>query len=414
MRSLFTTATSHFPARLVLLLMLPLLPLTARGEVNGFGSMGDSLTDEYAEESYDYAFSWVQQLELFRAIACGPTAVEAGQPGGTWGEPRRTGYQFNWARSGADSQDLLDDGQHTGLAALVPEHGITHAAIMIGANDFYPLPLPGYPYFMIYHNLWSESQIDAYVAQIVGRIEQALDTVLPTGVSCALCTVPDYGVTPLPRLLFPDPTKRERVAAVIEQVNAELESVAQTRHLVVVDIYAGAQAVFGTHAAPREILLMGNVEIYVQEQDTPDNDDPQAGFVDDGVHPHTHLQGIMANLVLQGLNSGWHADVPLFSEAEMLAHAGLAYGGADTLAGEIGSYAEYVRDYTLPDGDLNQDTVVDADDFAIFAGCMAGPQVQQPPDGCDPAAFNRADVNGDYDVDVGDFYWMQASVGTSL
>jgi lysophospholipase L1-like esterase len=386
--------------------------LPARADIHALGGMGDSLTDEYAEETYDYAANWIEQLVLYRAIDVGPTAAEAGQPGGTWGEPRRTGFELNWARSGDTSEDLLNHGQHTGVAALVPQSGITHAVLMIGANDFFPMPLPGYAYFYIYHNLWSPEQIDAYIAQLVANVNAAIDVVQPTGVSVALCTVPDYGVTPWPRLLFPDPVKRDRVTAVIAQVNVDLDVVAQTRHLVLVDMFSAAQAIFGTNQEPRLILLLGNVEIFVQEHDTPDNENPQAGFVDDSTHPHTHLQGILANLILHGLNAGYHAEQMLFTEEEILAHAGLAYGGVDTLESEIGPYADYVFDYTAADGDLNQDGSVDSDDLDFFVDCLAGPGIHEPPGSCTPAEFNQADVDGDYDVDLADFHWIQLSVGT--
>ena len=117
------------------------LTAPAPAGVDALGVMGDSLTDEYAEETYDYARNWLEQLTLFRAINTGPTAAEAGQPGGTWGEPRRTGYEYNWARSGATSTTLLTDGQHTGLAALVAPEGISHVVLAIGSNDFIPTDL---------------------------------------------------------------------------------------------------------------------------------------------------------------------------------------------------------------------------------------------------------------------------------
>ena len=60
------------------------------------GVLGDSLSDEYAEQSYGlYAQNWLQQLVIYGGIDVGPTASEAAQPGGTWGEPRRTQYETN-------------------------------------------------------------------------------------------------------------------------------------------------------------------------------------------------------------------------------------------------------------------------------------------------------------------------------
>ena len=50
---------------------------------------------------------------------------------------------------------------------------------------------------------------------------------------------------------------------------------------------------------------------------------------------------------MEALNLGYGAGLSLFTEAEILAHRGIAYGGSDTLAGQIGPYADYI---VLPQG----------------------------------------------------------------
>jgi hypothetical protein len=58
----------------------------------------------------------------------------------------------------------------------------------------------------------------------------------------------------------------------------------------------------------------------------------------------------------------------------------------------------------IPDGgDLDCDGDVDLDDYAIFAACLAGPDVTTPPLGCDPDDFANADLDDDTDVDLQDF-----------
>ena len=84
-----------------LLILIPGTFTTARAQIGALGVMGDSLSDEYFEESYGaYATNWVQQLVVYRSVNVGPTAAAAGQPGGTWGNPRGTGYEYDWALSG--------------------------------------------------------------------------------------------------------------------------------------------------------------------------------------------------------------------------------------------------------------------------------------------------------------------------
>ena len=59
--------------------------------------------------------------------------------------------------------------------------------------------------------------------------------------------------------------------------------------------------------------------------------------------------------------------------------------------------------------DLDLDGDIDLRDFAVFAGCLAGPDVTTPPQGCDPVNFDRADLDCDSDVDMRDFSMLMRS-----
>ena len=357
---------NHTFTTLCVLVSLAAAPASLRAAPVILGVMGDSLSDEYSEASYGvYAKNWVQQLAIYNGVDLGPTAAAAGQPGNTWGEPRNRGYKYNWARSGANTGSLLSGGQHTGLAAQVPINGITHAILAIGANDFAPGG-PGSAYYEIYNGNWSTTTINNYVNQRVANVTTALNTVGPTGVKLALVNFPDYSVAPATVTFFPDPTKRDRVTAVVAQVNAALDSLAQTKQIPLVDLSGAARAIFGTNTNRNTSLLLGNVAINLTQNDTAAGGNPTAGFVHDGVHPNTTLQGVMANLFMRALDMGYAAGVPMFSEQEILAHRGIAYGGSDTLTAEIGLLRDYVANYAPPlptAGDVNGDLKVDIFDI---------------------------------------------------
>jgi len=67
---------------------------------------GDELSDEYAGRSLGDARGWVEILAGRGSLRLWDDV----------GEPRRSGFEFNWAAVGATSRTLLADGQHTGLA----------------------------------------------------------------------------------------------------------------------------------------------------------------------------------------------------------------------------------------------------------------------------------------------------------
>jgi lysophospholipase L1-like esterase len=300
------------------------------------GILGDSLSDEYAEQTYGaYSDNWVEQLVQYRGIDAGPT--------GAWGEPRRNFYEYNWARYGADSVDMLTTGQHTGLAAQVVPNSIDYAVVMIGANDQFGA---GNPYSNIYSGAWSPAQITTWVNGVAANIATALNTVVPTGVELVLFNAPDYGVTPLVQASFPSAAGRQAVADVLaNELNPLIEALAVTHQVPYVDLQGITEVIFGPHNALNATLAIGNVNINLMQSDNVGGTIAAAGFVDDGIHPHTVIQALIGNAVMEALNIGYGANLTLFSEQEILAHRGIAYGGSDTLPGQIGAYSDYITNY---------------------------------------------------------------------
>jgi lysophospholipase L1-like esterase len=363
-------------------------PIQALAQPLGLlGAIGDSLTDEYAEETYDYARNWTMLVVDERNVDMGPTALQAGRPGGTWGEPRRTGYQANFARYGADSIDALTTGQHTGVASLVGSGGVTHVVVAIGANDFAPT---SDAYFNIYFNLWSASRITNYVNASIANIENTVTTLRQAGAEVVLCNVLDFGMVPASRQFFGNAGNRQRVANAVARVNQGIARIADEQDVVLVDLAAMGTTILGTHASIRQTLVIGGVTIGVTRRDTASNTDPLAGFVDDGAHPHTTLQGAFANLMMTALNVGWGTGFTMFTDREILEAAGIAYGGSETLSAAIGPYESYVRSFVCRP-DFNRDGFLDFFDYDEF---VAGFEVGSPT--CD---FNRDGFLDFFDYD---------------
>src|SRR4051812_30594148 len=94
-----------------LLLMLATLSAARAGDLGGIGVLGDSYSDEYQFYPPDrsVARNWVEILAAARGLDFGRFTAEGR------GEPRNQGYEYNWARSDATTEDLIATGQHTGL-----------------------------------------------------------------------------------------------------------------------------------------------------------------------------------------------------------------------------------------------------------------------------------------------------------
>ena len=380
--------------------LLAASPCGAR-QIAALGACGDSLSDEYFEQSYgSYARNWTMMFRVLRGVNLGPTAAEAGQPGGAWGEPRRTGYAFDWARYGAGTADLLAQGQHTGLAAQAAagQGGVTHAVLFIGANNFSPT---NSAYFSIYFNLWSSATIANYVNTTVADITTAATTLKNAGQRVVIVNVVDFGATPVVRSLYGNPTNRERVTNVIATINARLRDVARQQQATYVDFFAMGRAVFGTNAAPNQTLLVGNTPINLLQQDTSAHANPFAGFVDDGAHPHTAIQGVVANTIITALRLDPRVTLAPMSEQEIMTYAGLPYGGAETVVAQIGPYSQWVTEFRCT-GDVTGDNLVN---FADLAAVLADFGVTAP--------NLKSDLNRDGRTDFADLAILLGVFGGS-
>jgi Ca2+-binding RTX toxin-like protein len=326
--------------------------------ITGLGITGDSLSDEYLHETYgSYASNWVELLEAERSVNVGSQNNIMTGDADDRGEPRREGgFEFNWARSGATSSTLLADGQHTGLAAQIASHDVSHTVLAIGQNDFFP-SLSG-AYFNIYFGNWSQNQIDAHVATVVSNIATALNTIDTGSANVVLSNVVDYGIAPATQLFFTDPVRRQLVSDLIDDVNSQIATLAAEHAVPLVDMNGVATDVLGDSS-----LSVGGVTFT-----KTGGEDVHHIFVDDGIHPHTGTSAIIANVYLHAFNSVYGELIPLFTEQETVELLGLTYV-ADTLNLDYSSYvvagADIATTVTLPEGGGSYELVADGDELVV-------------------------------------------------
>lgn len=285
--------------------------------LGGFGILGDSGSDEYRADDNrggEYAkttLNWMELLVLKRGLNFGAW--------GTWGEPRRTGYEYNWARSGATAESLIAAGQHTGLAQQVADGKVSHVLIWIGDNDFAPW---NGTYQEIYEGKLSSTELQAKINRIITDITTATDTILNAGpAQVIIVTVADRGLAPQEQAIFSDPVKRQQVTETITQVNAGIKAMAQTRNIGVVDSFQVLTSIMGK-MDKNGTLNIGGVSITIAEK----GNEPHYMRLDDSDgHPGTVISGLMANAILiEPFNSKYKLGIVPLSDKEILEAAGIS------------------------------------------------------------------------------------------
>jgi hypothetical protein len=188
--------------------------------------------------------------------------------------------------------------------------------------------------------LWLPAQIESFQLSVFNNIDQIVKQLQAAGAKVVLASPIDFGVMPVTRvnMVYTDPVKRQRVTDVMQQFDDWLRQIATERGVPFVDMFAFGERVFGTQAAPNSQLQVGGVPIHVLQAGVA----PTNGFVDDNQHEHTVIHGLMANLFLEALQQGYHTDVPLLTEEEIVHAAGLDFAG-NTLPF---SASDFVTNYT--------------------------------------------------------------------
>ena len=356
--------------------------------ITKLGAIGDSLTDEYAEQGYgSYAMSWTELLVDLRGIDMGPTAAQAG--GGDWGEPRRTMYEDNWARYSATTDDAISTGQHTGVAQGATTRGVSHIVIFIGGNDFGPAHGP---YADVYEGNWTQNQINAHVGQKLANAEAIMDVAIASGAKVLVANLFDFGAMVSVERAYQDPAKRQLASAMYDEFSLHVVEMAMAREMPVLDMLALNRAIFGTHGENHEYLVIAGRNIKLNQKGTDGT--PDRAFVNDGTHPRTTIQGVWCNAFITALNLAYDTNIQPLSETEILATVGLTPSGPDALDGQLGDLSQYViLPPTQPgcDADTNGDGVLSPADFSAWVSAFnaMAPACDQNGDGsCTPADFS--------------------------
>jgi len=275
--------------------------------------LGDSEQDEYRADDNrggSYAsttFNWVEVLARYRGVNVGAW--------GTWGGSRRTGYKYNWARSGAVSYNVRYD-QAPGVVAQLQSGEVTHALVQVGFNDIVAIGASLCAGPINYGALDS-------TADNISQAARNLNAVAPGRVLIA--STQDWFTS---RIIIeaeldaacPSEAGQQRFVDAIAYINARLQAQAAADGILYWDFNVDFQAELSSRRDAQNFLYVGGELI---DMNTRGNEPHHGLLADQYFHPGTVVSGLVANLYIDELNARFGVGLSLFSDAEILSAAGI-------------------------------------------------------------------------------------------
>jgi lysophospholipase L1-like esterase len=277
--------------------------LCRAGFPDGIGVLGDSYSDEYQFYPPDRstARNWVEILAATRGLNFGRFSASSR------GEPRNQGYEYNWARSDATTDDLIAAGQHSGLAAQVARGEVELVFVFIGGNDFINALRSPDP----------AAALGEVLPRALGNYRVAVETVLAASpdVELILATLPD--IRDLPE--FAEPIREGRIpreladafTAAVRRFNSQIRSIAATeRRVALIDLDLTARA---ANLVSKEYVSVGGRRL---DRRRPANDLGHF-FLADLRHPGTLGQGMLARMFVEAVNAQFGTGIEPLGDREI-------------------------------------------------------------------------------------------------
>lgn len=309
------TATALSPSPTPTATFLPTTPATP---LLGVAIIGDSTQDEYRADDNrggSYAATTLNSIELMARLRALPVGTW-----GTWGGSRRTGYEFNWARSGAVGYNALVD-QAPGVVAQINAGRVGYVLVQVGSNDFQSGAIADG--FAIYNGTLTGAALTNALNIVADRIistYRLVAAVAPGRVVVA--GVQDYmaaDVLPETYTVFTDPAGQQRIHAAFAYTNSRIQATALADGVRYLDFNAALINALAPRRSGRYILVGGRQ----MDTRTRGNDPLHTLLADSYTHPGTILSGLVANVWIADVNAAWGVGLPLLTDAEILSAAGV-------------------------------------------------------------------------------------------
>jgi phospholipase/lecithinase/hemolysin len=273
----------------------------------GIGVVGDSYSDEYEFYPLDrgIARNWVEFLAATRGLDFGSVST-AGR-----GEPRNQGFAFNWARSGATTDDLEKTGQVPGVIEQIRQGDVDLVVMFIGGNDF----------INVLGLSDATEMIEEATPRAIDNVRRAAEAILAArpDVKLILVTIPDLRDLPEIREAVRTGHLSDAIARSAERavgrLNAAIREIGRENPRVAVadfDLQSRAAKAIGGDV----VSIDGR-----KFMRTSTGNDPDHFFLADKRHMGTVGQGLLARMIVDTINARFKMAIPRVAEPEILRFA---------------------------------------------------------------------------------------------
>lgn len=236
---------------------------------------------------------------------------------------RIAGHKYNFGVPGADSdlwKDILegslnpfDDDYHvlhwpTRFALRENLNNMDVVVVMVGGNDI------NFNYGPLHNALPGDAYATSFIANVIANLDDIIDEIRDYNatVPIVLANIPDLGATPDIIGDHPDTAKRANATAIISDLNTAVATLATNRGATLAQISSLTDRILSPNPFCIGALTM------IKDKD-PENP-PLYLFCKGGLHPSSNAQSVIANILLEAINTATGSNIPRLSDREIITH----------------------------------------------------------------------------------------------
>ena len=219
-----------------------------------------------------------------------------------------TGHEYNYAIPGSDSNQwmdiinasLLDAEFYLRLRMWEDYNEVDVVVVMVGGNDV------NFTYGELYDQLPGDITPEDFKTNVINNLEDIIDEIrsINATVPIVLTDIPDPSPTPDIISDHPDASKRAFVSNIVIELNQQVSALATSRGLTFARVSHLTDMLKAT-----DPFYIGAIEM-IKDKDPTRENRPLYLYCKEGLHPSTNGQAILANILIDAINSATGSTTP--------------------------------------------------------------------------------------------------------